>query len=177
MPFNSLMTEFFEFSDINGLIQHILAHIKTQVENPRMLESGFTLHKIMNLNINFHKLALTQGSPYIKLPKWIASKKAIINPQNNNEECHKWSVITALYHEEIKHPPERIILLSHYENQYNWNDLEFPLAIQKISKFEKNNPGIPVNVLFNKKERLYTASRSGLNRQCKKQVNLLMVVD
>ena len=68
-------------------------------------------------------------------------------------------------------------MLSHYENQYNWNDLEFPLAIQKISKFEKNNPGIPVNVLFNKKERLYTASRSRLNRQCKKQVNLLMVVD
>ena len=69
MPFNSLMTEFFEFSDINCLIQHMLAHIKTQVENPSMLESGFILHKIMNLNINFHKLALTEGSPYIKLPK------------------------------------------------------------------------------------------------------------
>ena len=34
MPFNSLMTEFFEGSDINDLIQRILAHIKTQVENP-----------------------------------------------------------------------------------------------------------------------------------------------
>ena len=29
MPFNSLMTEFFEGSDINDLIQCILAHIKT----------------------------------------------------------------------------------------------------------------------------------------------------
>ena len=34
MPFNSLMTEFFESNDINDLIQRMLAHIKTQVENP-----------------------------------------------------------------------------------------------------------------------------------------------
>ena len=41
MPFNSLMTEFFQGSDINDLIQRMLAHIKTQVENLRMPESGF----------------------------------------------------------------------------------------------------------------------------------------
>ena len=40
MPFNSLMTEFFEGSDINNLIQRMFAYIKTQVENPRMPESG-----------------------------------------------------------------------------------------------------------------------------------------
>ena len=36
MPFNCLMAEFFEGSGINDLIQCMLAHIKTQVENPRM---------------------------------------------------------------------------------------------------------------------------------------------
>ena len=34
MPFNSLMTEFFQGSDKNDLIQRMLAHIKTQVDNP-----------------------------------------------------------------------------------------------------------------------------------------------
>ena len=48
MPFTSLMTEFFEGSDINDLIQRMLAHIKTQGENPRMPVSGFTLDKIMH---------------------------------------------------------------------------------------------------------------------------------
>ena len=47
MEFNSLMTKFCEGSDINGLIQSILAHIKTQVENPLMPKGGFTLDKIM----------------------------------------------------------------------------------------------------------------------------------
>ena len=61
MPFNSLMTEFFDASDINDLIQRMLAYIKAQTENPKFPESGFTLDKIMHLYINFHMLALTQG--------------------------------------------------------------------------------------------------------------------
>ena len=98
MPFNSLMTEFFEGNDINDLIQRMLAYIKLQAENPRMPESGFTLDQIMHLNINFHRLVLTRGSSYIELPKWIKSKKALINLQNKDEEFLKWAVIVALHH-------------------------------------------------------------------------------
>ena len=61
MPFNSLMTEFFEASDINDLIHCMLVYIKAQTENSKFPESGFTLDKIMHLYINFHMLALTQG--------------------------------------------------------------------------------------------------------------------
>ena len=50
--FNSLMTEFFEGSDIEELMQHIFAHIKAQVGNPRMPKSNFTLDQIMHLHIN-----------------------------------------------------------------------------------------------------------------------------
>ena len=81
----------------------------------------------------------------------------------------------ALHHKEIEHNSERISLVQYYEYQYNCDDLEFSLTIQ-ISKFEKNNPGIAVNALFNK-EGTYIACRSGLNGECKRQVNLLMVVD
>ena len=80
MPFNSVMTEFFEGSDINDLIQCMLAYIKAQTENPKFPESGFILDKIMHLYTNFHKLALTRGSSYIELPEWIESKKVVINP-------------------------------------------------------------------------------------------------
>ena len=89
MPFNSLMTEFFEGRYIEGLSQRVFVHIRTQVENSIMPESGFTLNQIMHLHINFHKLAMTRGSPYIKLPKLIALKKAVINSKNNDEQCFK----------------------------------------------------------------------------------------
>ena len=87
IPFNSLMTEFFEASDINDLIQCMLAYIKAQTENPKFPESGFTLDKIMHLYINFHRLVLTRVSSYNELPKLIKSEKAVINPQNKDQEC------------------------------------------------------------------------------------------
>ena len=133
----------------------------------------------MHLYINFHKLALTWGGSYTELPKWLKSKKAVINPQNKDEECFKWAVVGALHHEEIKNNPERISLLRSYENQHNWKGLEFPVSIKKIDKFDKNNPGIAVNVLFSNKksQNIYTACRSECNVKCKKQVNLLVIVN
>ena len=51
-----------------------------QVENPRIPGSGFTLDLIMHQHIISHKLVLTQGSTCFELSKWIAKKKAVINP-------------------------------------------------------------------------------------------------
>ena len=119
MPFNSVMIEFFDATDINYLIERMLAYIKTQTENPKFPESGFTLDKIMHLYINFHRLVVTRGSSYTELPEWIKSKKAVINAQNKDEECFKWAVITALHHEEIKKGHQRISRLRPYEKQYN----------------------------------------------------------
>ena len=75
MPFNSLMIEFFDASDINDLIERMLAYIKAQTKNPKFPVSGFTLDKIMHLYINFHKLLLTGGSSYNELPKRVKVKR------------------------------------------------------------------------------------------------------
>ena len=68
-----------------------------------------------------------------------------------------------------------------YKSQYNWERLEFPVSIKKINKFEKKKPDIAVNLLLskkkNQKKNAYTVPRSGRNMKCKKQVNLLMIVD
>ena len=140
-------------------MQRMFAYFKAQVKNPRMPESGFTLDQIMLLHINFHKLALTRGSSYIKLPECIAKKKIVINPKYKDGRYCKWAVIAALHNEDIKHHPERISLLQHYEDRYNCQWLEFSLAIQKIG----NNPAIVVNVLFNSMNGIYTACRSERN--------------
>ena len=115
-PFNSLLTEIFEGSDINDLIQRMLEHIKTQVENPRMPESSFSLDKTMYLYINFHRLALTRDSSYTELSQWLKSKKVVINPQNKDEEYIKWAVIAALHHENIKKEHQRMSKLKPYES-------------------------------------------------------------
>ena len=70
----------------------------------------------MHLFINFHRLALTPGGSYNELLEWLKSKKVMINPQNKDKECFKWALTGALQHEDIKHHPERISLLSPYES-------------------------------------------------------------
>ena len=122
---------------------------------------------------------LTRGSSHTELPEWIQNKTTVINSQNKDEECFKWTVIGALHHEEIKKDHQRISRLRPYEKQYNWKETEFPVSIKKIDKCEKNNPGIAVNVLFSNKknQNIYTARRSENNVKSKKQVSLLMIVD
>ena len=171
MPFSRLITDIFEGSDTNDLIQRMLAHIKTQVENPQMPESGFTLDKIMHLYINFHRLALTRSSFYSELPGWIQNKHVVLNSQNEDKGCFKWTVIAALHEEEIKKLHQRMSKLEPYENQYNWEGLEFPVLIKMIDKLEKNNPDTAGNMLFSnkksQKKNVYTVHWSGRNMKCK----------
>ena len=183
--FNSKMTEVFKGSNVEEILQGMFAMIKTQVEHPALPKSGFTLDYILHLDIDFHKLELVRGGLHIELPDWIAEKKAVINPKNTGEDCFKWAVIAALHHEDISNHPERITQLKPYVERYNWEGLEFPMDYKKISKFEKNNHGVAVNVLFvkeiesknaSKGGRVYVARRSDYNRRSK-QVNLLMIVE
>ena len=119
-----------------------------------------------HLNIDLHKLILTRASSYIELPVWIAKKKAVINPmKNTDKECLKYGVLLQLlHHEEIgKDHSERISKLKPFAERYNWNGLEFPVAIEKIGKFEKNNQEIAVNVLFTSKKDIYIPRRSEFN--------------
>ena len=67
--------------------------------------------------------------------KWIKSKKAVMNPRNKDEECFN-ALLLRIHHEEIKHHPERIRLLSSYENQYNWS---FQYRLRRLIGLKRTN--------------------------------------
>ena len=110
--------------------------MKAWIENPALLNSRFGFDAVLFLNTNFHRLNLTRGSSYLLLPDWIARKKAIINPQNDNEECFKWSVIAALKWADIKCNPERISNLKKFVDNYDWSGLEFPVSIKTLESLK-----------------------------------------
>ena len=91
------MTGFFEGSNIEEPIQHILAHIKTQLENVKLTETEFKLDKILHLYINFHELALSRDRSYAEFPEQIAKNKVVINFINNDEHGFEWTVFVALH--------------------------------------------------------------------------------
>ena len=95
LTFNSLMTNVYRGSDLDQIVDEMIANMKFQIENPALLNSRSIFDEILYLEINFHQLNLTRGSSYHPLPERIVKKKAVINPQNEDQECFKWSIIAA----------------------------------------------------------------------------------
>ena len=135
--------------------------MKTQIENPVLLNSRFRFDEVLFLNINFHRLNLTRGSSYLPLPDWIARKKAIINPHNDDEECFKWAVIAA---ENVgMKDPQRVSNLRKFIDNYDWSGLKFPASIIDIGVFEtKNRSDCEINLLMVSEDGIwhYTAIKS-----------------
>ena len=97
-------------------------------------------------------------------------KKAIVNPHNNDDECFKWSVITA--ENAGMKDPQRVSNLRKFTDNYDWSGLEFPVSVKNIGKFETRN-NISVNVLAVEGRGIYI-HRKG-QRMMGREISLLMV--
>ena len=107
--------------------------------------SGWRLNAILGLDLEMDKYKPLRGSSYIKLLKPIMYRKATINIQNNVKECFKWSVLAALHHKEIDRNHERVNKDKQWEDDLNFDNIIFPVAINDIKKFEKQN-NLKINV-------------------------------
>ena len=169
LTFNSLMTSVYRGSEMDQIVDGMTANMKFQIENPALLNSRFVFDDFLYLDVNFHQLNLMRGSSYLPLPDWLASKKAIVNPHNDDEECIKWSVI-AVKNAGMK-DPQRVSNLRKFMDNYDWSGLEFPVSIKEIGKFETRN-NISVNVLAVEGRDVY------IHRKCQRvgqEIKLLMV--
>ena len=97
------------------------------------------------MNLHMAKYTPLKGSSYIPLPKKLRDKKAIINVQNADNRCFMWSILEALHPIQYDHHPYRIHHYEPFTNELNFEGIEFPVAIDKVSKFGRQNK-ISVNV-------------------------------
>ena len=108
LAFNSKMMTVYNLNDKNEIVTAMIEHMAQQIENPALRDSKFVFDRVLYMDMDFHRLNLTRGSSYIRLPDWLTKKKVIINPRNSDMECFKWAVIAAVKWEEIGNNPERI---------------------------------------------------------------------
>ena len=67
LAFNSRMTNVHRGSDLYQIVDGMIAHMKTQIENPALLNSRFRFDEVLFPDVNFHWLNLTRGSSYLPL--------------------------------------------------------------------------------------------------------------
>ena len=160
LAFSSRMVNVYNLSDMNEIVNEMIAHMKQQIEHPALLDSKFVFDEVLHMDVDFHRLILTRGSSYLPLPDWLSRKKVIINPQNEDQECFKWAVITASRWEETGNNPERISKLKRFEADFDWSGLGFPVFFRDIKGFESRNQ-ISITVLAIEDRQIYICRKGG----------------
>ena len=141
-------------TDVRTLIREMEEKVLERSINYNKLGSNCVLSKILRMDINFIDYVPISGGSYIKLPTDLKNKKAIINMENDDDQCFKWAVTRALNlkNRDNERIDEDLIKKS---EELNWVGIEFPVKLKKIDKFEKNNPDISINVFGYEDEKPY----------------------
>jgi len=80
---------------------------------------------------------------HIEVPREIATKRAVISVRTTDNACLAWSVVAALYPTEKY--TKRESSYPHYTTVLNLTNIEFPMTLKDISKFERLN-AVSINV-------------------------------
>ena len=127
-------------TDLSELYDQMTDKIFELIQNFQNRGSGWQFDRVEHLDININPYNPLSASSYIKLPKKLAEKKAIINVQNENDnECFKWAVTSAVFPKEKN--SERLSKQMRKDSEkFDWTGIEFPVSEEFIDKFEKHNP-------------------------------------
>nr|XP_008196089.1 PREDICTED: uncharacterized protein LOC103313764 [Tribolium castaneum]XP_015837943.1 PREDICTED: uncharacterized protein LOC103313764 [Tribolium castaneum]XP_015837944.1 PREDICTED: uncharacterized protein LOC103313764 [Tribolium castaneum] len=154
-------------------------------------KSGEALESIENLMISINKLSIfnisqneeedttshssDSGGTYIPLPIELKGKgSCFINIFNKDNYCFVYSILAALFpvnhskYERVESYPSNV------HEILNLKNIEMPVKIKDISKFEKQNPTISINVFkFNEKTRQIDGPIYHTKNVKEKHINLL----
>ena len=83
--------------------------------------SEFDFESVELIDYKLHRVRLKRDGSYIKSPEWLLHKAATINPKNkNDDECLRWSTISALNYNEItKKEFENIKKIKHEDKDFS----------------------------------------------------------
>ena len=137
--------------------------------------SDFVFESVELMDYKLHRVRLRRGGSYIKSPEWLLHKGATINPKNeNDDECLRWSTISALnYNEIMKKEFENIFKKIKHE------DKDFSSHQRHWENFEQNKESIALNVLFSSQdsEEITLLYKSENNYKRENNALLLMIND
>ena len=91
-------------NDTDDIIREIfMSFLRKYQEELKIIKgSDCVFESVELMDYKHHRVRSRRGESYVKSPKWVANKKATINPNNNNDdECLRWSTISVLNYNEI----------------------------------------------------------------------------
>ena len=137
--------------------------------------SNIVFESVELMDYKLRRRRLRRGRSYIKSPEWLLHKGVTINPKNgNDDECLRWSIISALNYNKI--------MKKYFQNIFEkikHEDKDFSSHQGDWENFEQNNESIALNVLFSSQdsEEITLVYKSEHNLERENKVLLLMIND
>ena len=95
--FNSETVENLEASNQSVIYDNFIQTIEERIQNFNQRGSNWIFQRVLFLDVHLTDVQPLLGSTFLPLPKKIATKKAVINMKNDDDQCFKWSVTRALH--------------------------------------------------------------------------------
>ena len=172
--FNSETVENLEGTDESVIYNTFIQTIEERIQNFNQRGSNWRFQRVLFLDVHFTDFIPLRGSTFLPLPRKIATKKAVINMKNDNDQCFKWSVVRAL--NPVEKNSERITKeIKDQSERLDWSGLKFPVKLDHIVIFEKFNPSISINVFGFEDRVVYPLQLS--KSKSEQTINLLLISD
>ena len=124
--FHSYYEEIFSGSNFDEIYEKMLQKIILSFETFLQNSSLWKFEKSLKVILNINEIRRLQALCYIPLPKFLQDKKAIINPQNEDQKCLLWCVaINELLKTtpDLKHPERITKILKKKADNFNVKDV------------------------------------------------------
>ena len=158
---------------IRDLFEVFLHNYPEELKITSGSEFNFETAELMDYKLR--RVRLRRGGSYIKSLEWLLHKKGTINLKNkNDDECLRWSTISALnYNEIMKKEFENIFKKIKHE------DKDFSSHRRDWENFEQNTESIAFNVLLasHNMEEITLVYKSEHNYNRENKVLWLMIND
>ena len=159
--------------DVGEIYNSQITKILEKIEEFQNMGSGWQFEQVVSFDINVDPCTPLAGSSFIKVPKELEGKHAIINVRNEKDnECFKWAVTSAAF--PMKKDPQRLSKVKPNAARLNWEGIDFPTPLSQITRFEEQNP-YSINVYQwngENSERVRSSEAHANDKQC---INLLLL--
>jgi len=158
-------------TEIEEFYQNQFDNLRADFDNRDLANSGWSLYAIKYLELRVSKLVYIPGGSFIKLPDFIAKKRAVFNVKSIKDNCFKLCILSK-YSKKIRTEQPKAVLK--YEHLYNFN-IEFPTPLSGVKLFCKLNPQVSINVFSILRSNVFPVY---LTKTVKKEhFNLLYIVN
>ena len=129
--------------------------IQEKVSNYASGSSGWVLEQILKVSfccIKYSPINRLEGHGYLATPSKIYRKKCCVNVKNADENCFLYALLSVWKYNEIENHRDRPSSYEDYLPLLKYDELQMPMKIKNIPKFEIQNPQFHINILIYNEE-------------------------